>query len=458
MSDEQLNPLKTICDLKWNYPIFMFNRAEFRSCCRTTPNKVTVEELQNKGIDAFLNSDHMLNSRLDLIKGVRNQDCRTCWKIEDAGAVSPRSEYKQFWQQLKKSGHVAKDDEYDLSKLLKLLKTVKDITHPILRAEHPRMLEISLGNTCDMKCMYCNHHYSTQWAAEKIKFGEISQEKYDREFPKQDPLFIEKFWEWFMEVGRFSVERIGIIGGEPLIMPEFYDFMERLIKGIKEVEHKREKQPIIWIVTNLNTPPAYMEKFIKYLETASKEFKFEILASMESLGARAEYIRNGINWNRFEGNIHKLLSLKDINFNFGFILSQNILSITNTKEVIQFIENLYFKYGRPISIKQSIVTHPTWQNPTNLTPDFARYLDETVEYMKTNVDKMPIVEDHYGRYDWYINYLSKLADAIRTNSADLVWDRKMFASWYDTYDKRRNLNLLETFPEYRDFYNLCKTL
>ena len=458
MSDEKLNPLKTICDLKWNYPIFMFNRGEFRSCCRTTPNTVTKEDLESKGIDAFLNSDHMLNSRLDLIKGVRNQDCRTCWKIEDTGASSPRSHPNQFWEQMKTAGHIEKDAKLDIPRLLKLLDSVNDTSHPILKSEHPRMIEISLGNTCDMKCMYCSHHYSTQWAAERIKHGEITQEQYDKEFPKTDSLFIEKFWEWFAKVGRQNVERLGIIGGEPLIMPEFYSFMDRIIASIKEIESERDAKLIVWVVTNMNTPPAYLEKFITYLKSMNKEIKFEILVSMESVGKRAEYIRNGVNWERFEKNVNTILGLKDVDFNFGFILSQNILSITNVKEMIQFIENLYFKHGRPISIKQSIVTHPTWQNPTNLTPDFAKYLDDAIEYMKSNVEKMPVVADYYGRYDQYIHYLSNLSHAIKTNSTDIVNDRKMFASWFDLYDRRRKLNLLETFPEYGNFYNLCNTL
>jgi hypothetical protein len=45
-SVSKVSPLDTICDLKWNYPIFNMDRGEFRSCCRTPSNKVTEEELQ----------------------------------------------------------------------------------------------------------------------------------------------------------------------------------------------------------------------------------------------------------------------------------------------------------------------------------------------------------------------------------------------------------------------------
>jgi len=30
-----------------------------------------------------------------------------------------------------------------------------------------------------------------------------------------------------------------------------------------------------------------------------------------------------------------------------------------------------------------------------------------------------------------------------------------FYNWFNEYDRRRNTNFLETFPEYEDFYNWC---
>jgi hypothetical protein len=36
--------------------------------------------------------------------------------------------------------------------------------------------------------------------------------------------------------------------------------------------------------------------------------------------------------------------------------------------------------------------------------------------------------------------------------------RKDFILFIDEYDKRRGKNFLKTFPEMKDFYNLCKSL
>jgi hypothetical protein len=71
---------------------------------------------------------------------------------------------------------------------------------------------------------------------------------------------------------------------------------------------------------------------------------------------------------------------------------------------------------------------------------------------------MPVVNDVHARWDSYILFLKNLADSLRNNTKDETVDRKKFAEWFDTFDQRRQLNLVETFPEYREFYEMCKQL
>jgi hypothetical protein len=449
----QINPLNTICDLKWNYPIFNMDRGEFRSCCRTPSNKVTEDELKIHGIDAFLNSPKMLQSRLDLINGIKTSDCKTCWNIEDSGMTSPRHTPEAYWRHMTVRKQIP-DQPYSEELFLKTLDNINDINDPKLKSQYPYMLEISLGNTCDMKCMYCNHHYSTQWATEEIKLGRITQEQYNREFPKAPDIFNEKFWEWFDTVGVKHCTRIGIIGGEPLIMPEFYTFVDKLLASKQSIAP--EKKVSFWIVTNMNTPKNYLDKFLTYLPKLSEVFDVEILVSMESVGERAEYIRNGIRWDRFVSNLDSVLSRKELNFGFGFMPAINALSISSIKDFVMFAENLYHKHGRPIAIKQSVVTFPSHQSPSILTPDFANYIDECVEYMDTKKDIMPEVPDPYGRWIAFMEFISALANSLRSNVNDRGEQRKKFAEWFDDFDIRRNMKFTDTFPEYQEFYNMCK--
>jgi hypothetical protein len=455
------DPIDTVCEFKWNYPIFQMDRGEFRTCCRTPPRTVTESQLQEKGIDAFLNSDHLKQSRLDLINGIRHSDCKTCWGLEDKGMKSPR-EPDQFWHFMQREGMIPREHRskvLDVDIMHEVLAKVTTTDHEFITAKKPYMLELSLGNTCDLKCMYCNHHYSTQWATELIKTGEITQEQYDREFPAAAPSFEAKFWEWFDRVGRFNIHRVNIIGGEPLIIPKFYEYIDIMKNNLKFLKLLPNRvRPVLCIVTNLNTPPNYFKRFMDKLASITEVFDIEIIISMESLGDRAEYIRNGINWDRFTSNVDELFSRKDIKFNTGFLMTVSALSIATTKNFVQFATELSKKHDRPVHLKQNIINYPKWQSPMILTPDFAKYVDDAIEYMEQHVDTMPITDDFSGRYDQYIIFLKSLSNSIRNNTSSSIQERINFINWFNRYDKIRSLDLKKTFPEYVTFWNNCELL
>jgi hypothetical protein len=93
-----------------------------------------------------------------------------------------------------------------------------------------------------------------------------------------------------------------------------------------------------------------------------------------------------------------------------------------------------------------------------LTPDFAKYIDECVEYMDTKKDIMPLVPDKYGQWIAFMDFIRTLGDSIRNNTMDRTHQRQLFWMWFDDFDVRRNMKFTDTFPEYTDFYNMCKGL
>ena len=449
-----MNPKQTICTLRWDYPIINFGRSEARLCCRTPGKKITKEEIEKHGSDVFLNNDYQLERRLEMLQGVRHKDCASCWKLEDAGMISPRTNHEEFTYHMLQRGVVSQREANMYSDFSEWAKTVT-IDSPVLKSNFPTMLEVSLGNFCDMKCMYCNHHYSTQWAAEGIKYGEIREDQYNKEFPEGDPEYEELFWKWFNETGKFSLDRIGIIGGEPLIMPKFYKFIERLFDSYADMPEKKKKVSL-WIVTNLNTPKNYFNKFLEFMPRITEFFNLEIHASMESMGRQAEYIRNGVDWNKLESNVRTLLA-SDYEYAFGFQMAINALNIPHFKDYLMWVKSLHDEYKKPITMKQNVISFPDWQSPLILTPDFANYLYEAVDWLNTIKDVMLPVNDYFGTWTSYPDFLLGIANGIKNASPDIE-KRKKFYTWFTLYNHRRNLNFLETFPHHKEFWNLCKDL
>jgi hypothetical protein len=85
-------------------------------------------------------------------------------------------------------------------------------------------------------------------------------------------------------------------------------------------------------------------------------------------------------------------------------------------------------------------------------------LKEAIDFMKANSN----VDNFDGFYDFEIAKLERnLAIMQERNSLDphkVILDMKNFASYFDQYDMRKNINLVEIFPELESFYQECKNL
>jgi hypothetical protein len=213
----------------------------------------------------------------------------------------------------------------------------------------------------------------------------------------------------------------------------------------------------IWIVTNLHTPENYFNRLMNYLPKLNEKFKLEILISMESTEEQAEYIRNGLEWKRFENNVYKLFDATKENdrVTLGFLPSITALSIPRYKKFLQWVYNISQTTGKPVMLKQNIVTWPNCHTPFILTPDFADYLTDAIEWITSVQESMPNFHDHFGRWDTYTNFLINLRDSIKNSDTDQKELRKEFYSWFKDFDELRGLNFIETFPEFKDFYKRC---
>jgi hypothetical protein len=136
----------------------------------------------------------------------------------------------------------------------------------------------------------------------------------------------------------------------------------------------------------------------------------------------------------------------------------NALNITSLKDFIEYTKTLNEKHGRPVTLKQNLISFPSWQSPMILSQEFIPYIQDTIQYLNDNANSMPVVKDPLGSWSAYAKFLQTIIDGINNQSIDRLSDRKKFAEWFDTYDSRRGLKLTGTFPEYTDFYNMCKGL
>jgi len=444
-----MNIHNSICHLRWGYPNISLSRSEIRTCCKTPFQSVSEQDIDTHKIELFLNTEYQKSRRLEMLQGIRHQDCKSCWSIEDQGATSLRGNSHQGFVDY--ANHNGMFDEFD-DKTLEYISDNVSIDSKILESHRPFMLEVSLGNTCDMKCMYCNHVYSSQWAVESLKNGSINTEIYKSVQSRPNQKFLDMFWEWVNTKAKYSLNRIGIIGGEPLITPEFYEFLDRLL----EVYQDREGHPKtrIWVVTNLNATDSYYNKFLEYIPKLSERFILEVHISGESLGRQAEYIRNGLDWDRFEKNVNKLFA-SDANIEIAFLPSITALSIPRFPLFLKWVHELGVRHNKSIMLKQNIVTYPGWQTPFILPNEYAEFLNPAIEWLQSIAPSMPEVSDKFGTWTAYTSFLINLRDGIQNSNPPDINILRKFNKWFNEFDQKRNLNFIDTFPELATFYNNC---
>ena len=235
--------------------------------------------LDNNPVETLFNSKKLKQLRLDMLNNVERKDiCKNCYTKESMGFDSGRTIYNE-----------------DFKHLLDNAKNITDSTGYV----DPKIIswDVRYSNLCNLKCRICGPEFSSTWAAENqekiIKIRSVDN--------NIDPF--ENQYQY--------VEKIYFAGGEPLIMPEHYRTLNKIIE--------RGRDKYVDLVYNSNATK--LDYNNNDLTELWKNFKRVIFgASIDAVGPRADYIRHGVNWDIVENNLYRLSELARTSKNFSFKL------------------------------------------------------------------------------------------------------------------------------------------
>lgn len=452
---------QTICKFAWDYSVLNLSRNELRNCCRSKSHLITDADWK-LDIDLFNHFEPLIKVKEDLLRGIKNEACNVCWEIESKGVKSARTGFDVFVQYIKTLKLFPNLTEQQLKDKLENLN--QEEIYQISRTQKTNRIEISLGNTCDLKCVYCSHHCSSQWATEKLKYGEIKPEEIEVELPKiKDEIYETLWWQWFTKQSGHDAYHINFIGGEPLLIDKFYHYVDRICNFYQNVQTNQEKV-YFSLISNFNTPKKLYDRFLNTTMNILSVDKLilDINCSVESIGVRSEYIRTGTDWALLVNNLENYINfLNEIDPNHeqtivSLQIALNSLCISDLPNFFKWVIDLQNRTNRKIHLRQNQVNDPQWLSPSILPTHYSKYIDETIEILRSqniNHDEYNIL----GKWNHYVSHLQRVKSTIlHENKKNIA--RAEFAYNIKKLDHRRGLNFSKTFPEMVDFMNECQSI
>jgi len=275
-----------------------------------------------------------------------------------------------------------------------------------------KYLDIRFNNLCNLKCRTCGPDWSTSWASE------LGIEK---------PLRYNNTWKKLMPYVSL-LEKVYFAGGEPLMTPEHYDFIEELSN------------------VNTNIELLYTSNFSR-LELKGKHVldywpKFKLvnaIASIDHYGEYASYVRTNSDYTIILSNIKTLRAAGYHNIQVGVT---SVYSMYNATRLGDFIIQL-FEDGAIENMHQivfNILVNPDYQMATIMPPKALNIAKENtqkgIDYLKARGDDP-----------------QKLQSAIDWLTTNHKYNKIMFDKFVDynkSLDKIRNTDFSIMYPEYNE--------
>jgi len=424
------------------------NQSNSRGLLKTS-NGETIK-LGDISLSEAQNQPLLKKLRIQLLNGEWGDECVRCKREFNSGQNS-RNIYER-------TAEWANDITFDRALLLTSDDgSINPNDFPI------SFVDLRFGNKCNLKCVMCSPTDSDRWYDDYVAMWGVTKCNGGGstvELVKNNNRYIlaNNTMNWFeskdswqvLELAMPTITKIYVAGGEPMIIDEHFDFLEKCILN----DHAKH------ITVEYNSNISFIPERAWSLW---KEFKEIIIGcSIDGIGKVNDLIRFPSKWANVERNLNKLYTSPG-NFLFHMTASIQILNIWNFTDMIDYMmksSNVPHKFwgSSPIKITPHPVHRPLMLN-INILPDSfkEKIKDKFLRYMAyldaTNLDNV------YGKSitsDWgrkkaqaknMLNSYIKFMYEMPMSAPELEEQRSKFIYYMDSLDARRGTNWGEVCPE-----------
>ncbi len=293
----ELSGSNTFCILPWIHFATRPN-GDMRLCCSSnasgagSDHEVGLVKMEhgkpaNFGRETPMsawNNEYMRSVRTTMLNGDIPSSCKKCFDEESKGVASKRMWETGAWI----------TEGIDVEELVE--QTREDGSVP----EKLVYLDLRLGHTCNLKCVMCSPHDSSQWVGDHKKIFPLFENKILKETMRWEREKFNNFWhenpefwkEMYAQIP--NLKQVYFAGGEPLMIREHKLFLEEIIK-----QGYADK-----ILVRYNTNGLLVDDDI--IDLWKKFKKVKVGFSLDGTDQKNHYIRYPSDWETIVQNLHKL--------------------------------------------------------------------------------------------------------------------------------------------------------
>jgi hypothetical protein len=335
------------------------------------------QQLEWQGVDNlndwYKNLDEFNETRNSLDRGIEHSACESCWEYEADNMPSMRTQNLYY----------------------------RDVTsEPTIDIKH---IDLRLSNKCNLQCKMCNPGDSDQLVklANELPFDNPLL----HQLPKNNPEDIDKLLDLILELP--NLEAIRFAGGEPFIMPEVEQFIEKLVSiGKTNIN--------IEFITNCTSAKP---KIITLLE----QFKHvELMCSIDGIEDTIEYQRYPAKWTTIEANFKRLYNSK---CSTRMVPCVGLLNYNGLQDFLNWAKQF----------PNSLITFNKIQEPS--------YLDYRLIPLEHRIKSLDISNNNVTPA--WERFVSESMHEVRSPTAKEI---QQFKEYVKIWDYRCNEKFLERYP------------
>jgi hypothetical protein len=187
---------------------------------------------------------------------------------------------------------------------------------------------------------------------------------------------------------------------------------------------------------------------------------------MDTWGARAEYLRTGLDLEVWEKNLDTYVTRTKSPVTF--MCTFNILSVTSFVTFLEKVLEWRAKYEylfadaktteRRIRFDTPYLKEPL-QYDMQILPkeEYLVHFDKILKFIEDNMDENNPTKFSQLEYERFRRVRDYFA-TVNYDEHKVKEGRIDFYNWFTEYDNRRGTNFLDTFPDMEPFWNTCKDL